>query len=640
MTSRRASLEGALAERVEALPATPGVYLFRSAKGRVLYVGKAQSLKARVRSYFGGGDGRVQVPNLVRRVADVAVLVTPSVKEALLLENELIKQHKPPFNVRLRDDKQYLGLRLDPTETWPRLRTVRRFERDGALYFGPYTSSSAMHQSLSQLRRIFPLRSCSEGTFKDYARRGRPCIEYEMKRCPAPCVGRVTEEAYRELVAGTELFLRGRSEELVRTLRERMEAASAAERFEEAARLRDRIAAVDQTVLRQQIVTDRFVARDVFGLARSGGELQLQVLHVREGRVIGASDHAFSRIDLGDDEVLASFLGQYYAGGTERQVPAEVLTSTEPHDEGALEAWLSERAGRRVSVRAPQRGAGLELVQLATKNAQGALARRLEARESVDAAARELAEGLGLSAPPRNIECYDVSNLAGTLAVGSRVVFEDGQPKKAGYRRYRVREAAAGDDLACLREVLARRLARQETEPLPDLWVVDGGRGQLAVATALLKDAGVTLDHIGLAKERDLGSPSVRVKRSGGLKAERVFLPNRLNPVLLPPSGRGLLLLQRVRDEAHRFAIEFQRDLRRRAGMTSILEEIPGIGPGKRRSLLRHLGSLKAVREASPEVLRAVVGVSERDADTIRRFFAAATAEPAEASEPTADTGE
>jgi excinuclease ABC subunit C len=625
---RSETAERALAERVEALPTTPGVYLFKSAKGRVLYVGKAQSLKARVRSYFGGGDGRVQVPNLVRRVADVAVLVTPSVKEALLLENELIKQHKPPFNVRLRDDKQYLGLRLDPTETWPRLRTVRRFERDGALYFGPYTSSSAMHQSLSQLRRIFPLRSCSDGVFKDYARRGRPCIEYEMKRCPAPCVGRVTEAAYRELLAGTELFLRGRSEELARTLRERMEAASAAERFEEAARLRDRIGAIEQTVLRQQIVTDRFVARDVFGLARDGGELQLQVLHVREGRVIGASDHAFSRIDLADEEVLGSFLGQYYAGNTERQVPAEVLTSTQPHDEGALETWLTERAGRRVSVRAPQRGAGLELVSLAVKNAQGALARRLEARESVDAAAQELAEGLGLAAPPRHIECYDVSNLAGTLAVASRVVFEDGLPKKAGYRRYRVREAAAGDDLACLREVLTRRLARRESEPLPDLWVVDGGRGQLAVATALLGDAGIALDHIGIAKERDSGSPSPRVKRSGGVKAERVFLPNRVNPVLLPPSGRGLLLLQRVRDEAHRFAIEFQRDLRRRVGMTSILEEIPGIGPGKRRSLLRHLGSLRAIREAPVDVLRTVPSVSERDAESIRRFFDAALATP------------
>jgi len=617
-----------LSERVEGLPQTPGVYLMKSAKDRVLYVGKAQNLRARVRSYFGaGGDGRVQVPNLVRRVADVSVLVTPSVKEALLLENELIKQHRPPFNVRLRDDKQYLGLRLDLRTAWPRLTQVRRFERDGALYFGPYTSSGGLRQALGQLRRIFPLRSCSDAVFKDYARRGRPCIEHEMKRCSAPCVGLVTPEAYRELLSGTELFLRGRSDELVAALRQRMEAAAAAESFEEAARLRDRIAAVEETVLRQQIVTERRAPRDVFGLARRGGEVQLQVLHVREGRMIGASEHAFSEVELEDAEVLGSFLGQYYAGDAERQVPAEVLVSCEPADDGALAAWLTERAARKVTVWAPQRGPAVELVALALRNAESALERRLAARESVDAAAAELQERLGLATLPRRIECYDISNLAGTLAVGSRVVFEDAQPAKAHYRRYRVREAAAGDDLACLREVLTRRLAKRDSEPLPDLLVVDGGRGQLAVASALLADAGLELDHIGLAKERDLDSPSPRVKRSGGLKAERVFLPNRLNPLLLPPSSRALLLLQRVRDEAHRFAISFQRELRRRAGLTSILQEIPGIGPGKRKTLLRELGSLKRVREAPLEALAAVSGLSQRDAEAIRRFFDALRAE-------------
>jgi excinuclease ABC subunit C len=618
-----------LAERIEVLPQTPGVYLMKSAKERVLYVGKAQNLRARVRSYFGGGDGRVQVPDLVRRIADVSVLVTASVKDALLLENELIKQHRPPFNVRLRDDKQYLRLRLDPRQEWPRLVQVRRFERDGALYFGPYASSGALRQSLSQLRRIFPLRNCSDPVFKDYARRGRPCIEHEMGRCPGPCVGLVTADVYRELVANTELFLRGRSEELVETLRARMEAAAAEQRFEEAARLRDRIAAVEQTVLRQQIVTERRVERDVFALARQGGEVQLQALHVREGRLIGASEHAFSEIDLDAGEVMGSFLGQFYGGDADWQVPVEVLVSHEPTDDGALEALLSERAGRKVTVRVPQRGPAQELVALALRNAEGALERRLAARESVDAAAQELQERLGLARAPRRIECYDVSNLAGTLAVGSRVVLADGQPVKGEYRRYRVREAAAGDDLACLREVLARRLARRESEPLPDLLMVDGGRGQLAVVTALLTDLGIELDHIGLAKERDLESPSPRVRRSGGLKAERVFLPGRLNPVLLPPSSRGLLLLQRVRDEAHRFAISFQRELRRRTGLTSVLQEIPGIGPGKRKSLLRTLGSLRRVREASLDELAAVPGLSRRDAEAIRRFFDAFAPQPA-----------
>jgi excinuclease ABC subunit C len=630
----------ALDERVDALPQTSGVYLLKSARGKVLYVGKAQNLRSRVRQYFSGGDGRAQVPNLMARVGDVSVLATASVKDALLLENELIKQHKPPFNVRLRDDKQYLALRLDRREEWPRLTQVRRFAKDGATYFGPYTSSTNLRASLNHLRRLFPLRSCSDAVFRDYARRGRPCIEHEMKRCPAPCVARVTPEAYRELLDGTELFLRGRSGELSELLRAKMSAAAAEERFEEAAQLRDRIDAVAETVARQQIVSERAQDRDVFGLARRGGELQIQVLHVREGRVIGASEHEFSGIEIADEDVLASFLAQFYAGEAASEAPAEVLVSALPSDESALAAWLAERADRAVDVRVPQRGAPRELCDLALRNAEGTLERRLAARESIDSALADLQERLGLARLPRRIECYDVSNLAGTLAVASRVVFADGVADKNAYRRYRIQHAAAGDDLACMREVLTRRLEKLEQEPLPDLWMLDGGRGQLKVATTLLRDRGLAQDHIGLAKERDEESPSPRVKRGGGLKAERVFLPERVNPVLLLPSSRGLLLLQRVRDEAHRFAIEFQRNLRRRAGMLSVLEEIPGIGPSKRRALLRELGSLKRVREAGADQLAAVKGIAPADAERIHAFFRAldgVTEFPP--VEPAADTG-
>jgi len=613
----------ALEERVDALPQTPGVYLLKGMRGKVLYVGKAQNLRGRVRQYFLGGDGRQQVPNLVARVADVSVLVTDSVKNALLLENELIKRHKPPFNVRLRDDKQYLALRLDRRESWPRLTQVRRFAKDGAEYFGPYTSSVNLRAALNHLRRLFPLRNCSEAVFRDYARRGRPCIEHEMGRCPAPCVARVTQEAYAELLHGTELFLRGRSAELSELLRRRMAEAAEGEDFELAARLRDRIAAVEDTVARQQIVSERAQDRDVFGLARRAGELQIQVLHVREGRVIGAAEHAFSNVEIPDADVLASFLAQFYASEEVGAAPGEVLVSTLPSDAEALAAWLAERAGRAVDVRVPQRGAPRELGDLALKNAESALERRIAERETVDSALADLQEKLGLARLPRRIECYDVSNLAGTLAVASRVVFENGAPDKNSYRRYRIHEAPAGDDLACMREVLTRRLAKLEKEPLPDLWVLDGGRGQLKVATTLLRDRGLAHDHVGLAKERDEQSPSPRVKRSGGLKAERVFLPERVNPVLLLPSSRGLLLLQRVRDEAHRFAIEFQRSLRRRVGMRSVLEEIPGIGPGKRRALLRELGALKRVREAGVDELAAVSGIARADAERIHAFFRA-----------------
>jgi excinuclease ABC subunit C len=554
------------------------------------------------------------------------------VKDALLLENELIKRHKPPFNVRLRDDKQYLLLRLDPRETWPRLTLVRRFGDDGASYFGPYTSSASMHESLANLRKLFPLRSCREGVFRDHRRRGRPCIEYEMKRCAGPCVGLVGAEEYGSLVHGTALFLRGRSQELRDELRASMQRAAAEERYEDAARLRDRIEAVERTVERQQVVSERPVSRDVFALARDGGEVELQALAVRDGRLIGNASHSFSDVALDDGALLASFLGQYYGSGG-ADLPAEVLTPAPIEDEGALEALLRERAGRAVYVHAPQRGPGRELVELAETNARLALGRRLGARESVDAALAELQERLGLARLPRRIECYDVSTLSGSLAVGSRVVFEDGRPRKSDYRRYRIRQAAGGDDYDCLREVMRRRLDKVEAEPLPDLLLVDGGKGQLAIVSAALGDRGLCVDAAGIAKERDEGSPSLRVKRSGGLKAERLFLPGRKDALSLPPDSRGLLLLQRVRDEAHRFAIEFQRALRMRAGLTSVLEEIPGIGPGKRRALLRELGSLRAVREASAERLREVTGLSVRDAETIRGFFEGLAGEAGSAAE-------
>ncbi len=626
-----------VAEAAESLPTQPGVYLFKGENDRVLYVGKAQNLRARVRTYLSGGDGRYQIPQLLERIRGVDVVVTPSVKDALLLENELIKRHKPPFNVRLRDDKQYLALRLDPSEQWPRVTQVRRFRDDGAQYFGPFTSSLAVKSAVSTLRRIFPLRSCSDAVFKDYARRGRPCIEFEMKRCLGPCCELIGEADYAELVRGTALFLRGRSDELVAQLSERMREAGERQRFEEAARLRDQIAAVKSSVERQRIVSEQPIDRDVFGLARSGGEVEVQVLHVREGRVIGTQGYGFSNVRVDDGAVISSFLGQFYGVDKGRQVPAEILAPLEVEDDGGLEALLREQRGHKVGFRVPRRGRLRELLSFATANAEVGLSRRLEARDSIEAALEELRERLNLSETPRRIECYDVSSFRGSIAVASGVVFEDGAPCKADYRRYRIREAAPDDDLACLREVFQRRFARVDAQPLPDLLMVDGGRGQLAVLLAALRDAGLSGDAIALSKERDSESASPRVRRSGGLKAERVFTPSRVDPVMLAPNSRGLLLLQRVRDESHRFAIEFQRKLRAKEGMMSILEELPGIGPSKRKALLRQLGSLRAVRGASREQLRAVPGISARDATLLRRFFDFAEAPGdglAEAGEP------
>ncbi len=612
-----------LEEKVAGLPADPGVYLFKNGRGAVLYVGKAQNLRSRVRQYLSGQDGRVQIPALMTRTKDVEILVTSNVKEALLLENELIKRHKPVFNVKLRDDKQYLALRIDPKDTWPRLQTVRRFRKDGAEYFGPYTSSVALKESLSNLRRLFPLRSCRDGTFRDYARRGRPCIEYEMKRCMGPCCGLASAEAYAAQVQGTVLFLRGRSKELMNRLVAEMEKAASEERFEDAARVRNRIDSVRQTLEEQQIVDDRKVDRDVLGLARQGGEVEIQVLHVREGRVMGAEDYPFSQVQIDDGAVMSSFLAQYYGKKAAEDTPREVFCSVAFEDQSLLAGWLSEKTGRRVELRHAQRGAGRKLADIASRNAGLGLGQRLAARDSVEAALEEIQEACQLAERPRKIECYDVSNLQGSLAVASRVVFESGVPLKKEYRRYRIKEARAGDDYDCLREVLRRRLAKVDTEPLPDLMMVDGGRGQLGVLEAALLDADLAVDAVGISKERDMGARSPRVKRSGGLKAERLYRPGRSNPILLPSSSRGLLLLQRIRDESHRFAIEFQRDLRSRSSLTSILEELPGIGPQKRRALLKTMGSLRAVRAATEEELGQVPGVSRGDAATIRRFFLA-----------------
>jgi excinuclease ABC subunit C len=619
-----------LEEQVESLPAEPGVYLFKSERGAVLYIGKAQNLKSRVRQYVNGGDGRIRIPALVERAASVDVLVTGNVKEALLLENELIKQHRPPFNVRLRDDKQYLALRIDLDEAWPRVTMVRRFRKDGAQYFGPYTSSVALKTSLSKLRRLFPLRSCTDGTFKDYARRGRPCIEYEMKRCLGPCCDLTQEETYAAQVRGTILFLRGKSRELIDNIEREMSEAAADERFEDAARLRDRLEAVERTIESQQIVTEKGEDRDVFAIAREGGEVDVQVLHVREGRVIGARDFPFSNVRIDDGEVMGSFLGQFYGSGEGHAPPREVLTSVDFEDEGALALLWRERFDQGVSIHRPRRGGNRRLVEIAERNASLSLATRLAARESVETALNELEERCQLSVRPVRIECYDVSNLHGTLAVASRVSFDGGEPVKKDYRRYRIRDAESGDDYACMREVLDRRFRRVKTEPLPDLLMVDGGRGHLGVVMAALDDAGLEVEVLGISKERDDASPSIRVKRSGGLKAERIYRPGRLNPIQLAPSSRGMLLLQRVRDESHRFAIEFQRELRSKVNMTSILEELPGIGPSKRSALLKTLGSLRSVRSATVDELNAVPGISNRDAESIRRFFDALTApEPA-----------
>jgi len=609
-----------LEERVALLPVEPGVYLFRDAQGRVLYVGKAQSLRARVRSYFNrGGDGRMQVPFLVERISDVEVIATATVKEALLLENQLIKRHKPRFNVRLRDDKNYLALRLDPSEAYPRFTETRRFARDGALYFGPYTSSVSLRETLASLQKIFPLRTCSDPVFRSYRRQGRPCLEHAIGRCAAPCCGLISDEAYGELVGGATLLLRGKAADLLAELKERMRAASEGERFEEAARLRDRARAVARTVESQAMVSRKFVDRDAFGVARDGPRLEIQVMHVRVGTIAGGAAYEFRDV-LGDDaEALGSFLTQFYE---EREIPREVLVPIELESASAFVELWRERAGHPVEISAPKRGERRRLVELATRNAALALEARDQREQNSGELLEAVREALRLERVPVSIECYDISHLQGNLGVASRVSFVDARPHKAGYRRYRLRETAPGDDYGAMREVLKRRLEKLESEPAPDLLLLDGGKGQLNAARALFADLGVEgIALASLAKERDEESPSGRVMRHGGQKREKLFLPGVKDPILLARDSAALLLLQRVRDESHRFAIAYHRELRKKSQFRSILDELPGIGPTKRRALLRALGSLEKIRAASLEELEAVPKLGRRAAATVHRFF-------------------
>jgi excinuclease ABC subunit C len=631
--------DAALRERIASLPTEPGVYLFHGEDGRILYVGKAQNLRSRVRSYWNrGGDGRIRTNYLVPRIRDIEVVVTANVKEALLLENQLIKRHRPRFNVRLRDDKNYLALRLDPREEFPRFTETRRFARDGAVQFGPYTSSIAMRETLRSLQRVFPLRTCSDAVFRSYRRKGRPCIEFAVGRCAAPCCDRIDAQAYAALVDGAVRLMRGQAGELVRELREQMASAAAEERFEQAARLRDRIDAIERTTQRQAMVSTQFVDRDVFALARDGEHVEIEALHVRQGKLFGAVAHGFREVVVDDADALDSFLAQFYGG--DRDWPQEILLPFAVESAESLEALGRERSGGTVEVHVPQRGERRQLIELAQRNADLALEERRRRDTREDQALEELREMLGLARPPRRIECYDTSHLRGRMHVGSRVVFEQGVPDKDGYRRYRLREADPGDDYAALREILGRRLARLDEDPAPDLLLLDGGKGQLSAVRALLDDLGLgDLSLAALAKERDEGG---RTQRHGGTKRERLFLPGVKDPLRPAAGSPALLLLQRIRDESHRFAIRYHRELRQRLATRSVLEEIPGVGPKKRNALLRTLGSLEQIRAASEAELAAVPQISPADAARIAEFFRALAAPdaggPAAAEDP-ADGG-
>ncbi len=603
----------ALERKLELAPTEPGVYLLRDRAGKVLYVGKAKSLRPRVRAYFReGGDGRFQVRFLMKRVTDFETLVTSSEKEALILENNLIKQYRPRYNIRLKDDKSYLSAKVT-NHAWPRITVTRKIVKDGGKYYGPFGSADGLRETIDVIRKVFPLRTCTDAVFRN---RARPCLEYQIKRCLGPCCLPVDREEYGRHLRAATLLLEGRDLDLLRELRERMQTHAERLEFEEAARLRDRVRAIEKTVERQTVLHHWGIDQDVFGLYREGGSIEAIVLMVRGGKLTATQSWSFQDLEFADEDVLADLLTQFYSGA--RQIPDEVLVPVALEDAEVRAELLSERRGKKVEFLVPQRGEKLRLVEMAVENAKQSFASRRDSEQTRERMLEELRTKLSLRNSPKRIECYDISNLQGTMIVASQVTFDEAEPVKNLYRRYRMRTVKTQDDFASMFEVLTRRIERAKREnEFPDLWVIDGGKGQLNVAVAVLKEAGLfdQIDVIGLAKQHVLNDPhEPEVVKS----EERVFLPNRKDPVVLKKNSSALFLLVRIRDEAHRFAITFNRELRQRMRMRSVLDDIEGVGPVRRRALLRHFGSLKRIREASPDELAGVKGINAELAATIR----------------------
>ena len=595
-----------LINRIKNAPVSPGVYIMKDRHGRVIYVGKANNIRNRVKAYFSKTDSRFMIPFLVSQVHDVEFIITETEKEALILENNLIKEHRPRYNVIFRDDKTYFNIRINLNDSFPRFQLIRRPKKDGARYFGPYPSSAAAKETLRFIQSIFPLRACGDQELKG---RKRPCLEYEIKRCLAPCVGFIDELSYQRLVNDSMAFMEGREKTLIADLHVRMDAASGQLRFEEAASLRDRIAAIKETLEKQRVVSMSFKDQDVFGIYREGNLTQICMLYVRKGKIIGKKAFPLFKIGSASSEILSSVLKQYYDG--EVYIPDEIIISENIEDHAVVEEWLSDKKSKGVSLIVPKRGPGKELVRIVESNAESMFEAEKHATDMRETLST-LAGVLKLRNIPTRIECFDISNIGGKYAVGSMVTFVEGRPLKAGYRRFKIRTVEGADDYAMMYEVLTRRYMRKDN--VPDLIVVDGGKGQLGVAVTVMKDLNIEgVDVIGLAKE------------GRGMDADkgedRVYLVGKKNPVYISRWPDILFLLQRVRDEAHRFAVTYYRKVKNKKDFQSVLDSIPGIGASKKRALLEHFGDIRKIREAPVEALQTVDGIGRQMSERICAFL-------------------
>jgi excinuclease ABC subunit C len=616
-----------LAEALRTLPDRAGVYLFKDARGKLLYVGKADSLHDRVRSYFQAGEPHSpKIAQVVAQARTVEYILTDSPIQALIWENDLVRKEQPRYNTKLRDDKHYPYIRIDVQNPWPVARVSRRIERDGARYFGPFPHASSVRQTLDTLSRLFPQILCTRTiTGND----PRACLYYHIKRCPAPCIGAIGNADYREIVDGMIRFLEGKDRAVLRDLEREMEVAAENLEFERAADLRDRLRAAEKVIEQERVGYTTLVDQDILGLAREGGHACLQVFFIRGGRLARRDPFLMQDAEGETDRaVLTSFVKQFYSQASE--LPQELVLPEELDEAEEIREWLRQVKGRRVELSVPRRGEKRRMVELATANARETLEQQQAEwaadQGNLNEAAMQLQEDLGLPNLPRRIECFDVSHIQGTNSVASMVVFEDGKPKRSDYKRFKIKTVVGNDDFASMQEVLGRRFKRaltgqlrqegedgtwQESEDapdvpwayIPDLVIVDGGKGQLSAGAAVMDELELSeIPIVGLAKEK-----------------EEIFLKNRPDPVILPRGSQALFLVQRVRDEAHRFAVTYHRKLRGKSGVRSRLDEVAGVGPARKRALLRQFGSLKGLREATIEELANVPGMTRPAAEAVKQ---------------------
>ncbi len=590
---------------VKEAPEKPGVYLFKDEKGEVLYVGKAKNIKKRLQNYLRLEAVNTKTRVLISKTKKIETIVARSEKEALLLEANLIKRYRPRYNILLRDDKAYPLLRISMEDPFPGIRIVRKKRKDKALYFGPYPSAGAVRKTLKFLGRLFPLRRCSLAEFK---RREKPCLYHQIGRCPAPCVGKISPEEYQRLVEGMVLFLRGKGDKLVRGLKREMKEASEKLEFERAAVLRDRIRAIEKTIEAQMVALNEEKDLDIFYVVREKDKVSGTILFVRAGALIGKKTFHLSRAHEDEAALYSSLLTQFY--DENKYIPQEILLPVEPESQKIIEEWLTELAGHRVQIKVPQRGRKKSLLVLARKNALEALASRIKGERPYAELSEVLAQSLRLPKPPFRVEGVDISNLQGTLPVGAVVSFWEGQPDKTRYRLYHLRTVPQPDDYAMIYETVFRHLRHAQEEGLPDLLLIDGGKGQLQAALTAAEELGLLgkLSFCALAKEREG-------------QGEKIYLPQRKNPLLLVKHNEVLRFLQRVRDEAHRFAVSAHRRRRRTTTLRSVLDEIPGVGPKRKKTLLQYFEGLEGIKKAPLEEIASLPGFNRKVAQEVKRFL-------------------